>query len=257
MNNKKVQAQMQIDVSFVSDASKLVKSLQEATQRLDLSSPLTKQFETEMTKSFKDTLANMSKLEEGLSKKGLNSKAYTDFFNNMNLKIQESTKFLGSMKSGLQDIFSSKENKQAIKDLEDYKKQLQEINKLVASQKGAETRRNTAINKMREETGINYDISKRTISQIAARKADKKDLTKAQSDWLQANGLDEAKLKRVLELLKQINAQDNKIRDNNTKAKNLTGQASTDSASSYLQRQVGKLENTAIDNNKYKEWLRI
>ena len=248
---------MQIDVSFVSDASKLVKSLQEATQRLDLSSPLTKQFETEMTKSFKDTLANMSKLEEGLSKKGLNSKAYTDFFNNMNLKIQESTKFLGSMKSGLQDIFSSKENKQAIKDLEDYKKQLQEINKLVASQKGAETRRNTAINKMREETGINYDISKRTISQIAARKADKKDLTKAQSDWLQANGLDEAKLKRVLELLKQINAQDNKIRDNNTKAKNLTGQASTDSASSYLQRQVGKLENTAIDNNKYKEWLRI
>ena len=84
MNNKKVQAQMQIDVSFISDASKLVKSLQEATQKLDLGSPLAKQFETEMTKGFKDTLANMSKLEEGLSKKGLNSKTYTDFFNNMN-----------------------------------------------------------------------------------------------------------------------------------------------------------------------------
>jgi len=257
MNNKKVQAQMQIDVSFVSDASKLVKSLQDATQKLDLSSPLAKQFETEMTKGFKDTLANMSKLEEGLSKKGLSQKTYTEFFNGMNLKIQESTKFLGSMKSGLQDIFNSKENKQALKDLESYKKQLQEINKLVASQKGAETRRSTAVSKMREETGINYEISKRTISQIAARKADKKDLTKSQQDWLQANGLDEAKLKRVLELLRQINAQDNKIHESNSKAKSITGQANVGAASSYLQKQVGKLEGTAIDDIKYKEWVKI
>ena len=257
MNNKKAQAQMQIDVSFVSDTSKLVKSLQDATKNLDLGSPLAKQFETEMTKGFKDTLNNLSKMEEGLGKKGLSAKTYTEFFNSMNLKIQESTKFLGAMKSDLQSIFNSKENKQAIKDLEDYKKQLQEINKLVASQKGAETRRNTAINKMREETGINYEISKRTIFQIAGRKADKKDLTKAQSDWLTANGLDEAKLKRVLELLKQINAQDNKIHDNNTKAKNITGQSNTDAASVFLNKQIGKLESTAIDENKYKEWAKI
>ena len=38
MNNKKVQAQMQIDVSFIGNTTKLVKDLQTATKGLNLSS---------------------------------------------------------------------------------------------------------------------------------------------------------------------------------------------------------------------------
>ena len=117
MNNKKVQAQMQIDVSFVGNTTKLVKDLQTATKGLNLSSTLTKQFETDMNRSFKETLGNLSKLTEGLGKKGFSSKQYTEFFNNINLKIQESTRFIGTMKTNLQAIFKSQENKQAIKEL--------------------------------------------------------------------------------------------------------------------------------------------
>ena len=133
MNNKKIQAQMQIDVSFIGNTTKLVKDLQTATKGLNLSSTLTKQFETEMNRSFKETLGNLSKLTEGLGKKGFSAKQYTDFFNNINLKIQESTKFIGNMKTNLQTIFKSQENKQAVKELEAYKKQLEEINKLVSA----------------------------------------------------------------------------------------------------------------------------
>lgn len=257
MNNKKIQAQMQIDVSFIGNTTKLVKDLQTAIKGLNLSSTLTKQFETDMNRSFKETLGNLSKLTEGLGKKGFSAKQYTDFFNNINLKIQESTKFIGNMKTNLQTIFKSQENKQAIKELEAYKKQLEEINKLASAQKGSQTRRATAIQKMREETGIDYNISKRTLSNIANRRANNQDLTKTQQEWMAASGLDEAKLKRVLELLKQINAQNAKINDQNTQAKKLTGQTTVGSGADYLEKQIGRLDNTAISEDTLKQWMTL
>lgn len=257
MNNKKIQAQMQIDVSFIGNTTKLVKDLQTATKGLNLSSTLTKQFETDMNRSFKETLGNLSKLTEGLGKKGFSAKQYTDFFNNINLKIQESTKFIGNMKTNLQTIFKSQENKQAIKELEAYKKQLEEINKLASAQKGSQTRRTTAIQKMKEETGIDYNISKRTLSSIANRRANNQDLTKTQQEWMAASGLDEAKLKRVLELLKQINAQNTKINDQNAQAKKLTGQTTVGGGADYLEKQIGRLNNTAISEDTLKQWMTL
>ena len=257
MNNKKIQAQMQIDVSFIGNTTKLVKDLQTATKGLNLSSTLTKQFETEMNRSFKETLGNLSKLTEGLGKKGFSAKQYTDFFNNINLKIQESTKFIGNMKTNLQTIFKSQENKQAIKELEAYKKQLEEINKLVSAQKGSQTRRTTAIQKMKEETGIDYNISKRTLTNIANRRANKQDLTKTQQEWMAASGLDETKLKRVLELLKQINAQNAKINDQNAQAKKLTGQTTVGGGADYVEKQIGRLSNTAISEDTLKQWMTL
>jgi TP901 family phage tail tape measure protein len=257
MNNKKIQAQMQIDVSFIGNTTKLVKDLQTATKGLNLSSTLTKQFETDMNRSFKETLGNLSKLTEGLGKKGFSAKQYTDFFNNINLKIQESTKFIGSMKTSLQTIFKSQENKQAIKELEAYKKQLEEINKLVSAQKGSQTRRSTAIQKMKDETGIDYNISKRTLSSIANRRANNQDLTKTQQEWMAASGLDETKLKRVLELLKQINAQNTKINDQNAQAKKLTGQTTVGGGADYLEKQIGRLNNTAISEDTLKQWMTL
>ena len=257
MNNKKVQAQMQIDVSFIGNTTKLVKDLQTATKGLNLSSTLTKQFETEMNRSFKETLGNLSKLTEGLGKKGFSAKQYTDFFNNINLRIQESTKFIGNMKTNLQAVFKSKENKEAIKELELYKKQLEEINKLVAAQKGSQTRRATAIQKLMDETGIDYNISKRTLGAIANRKADKKDLTKTQNEWLAAYNIDEPKLKRVLELLKQINAQNAKIDNQNSQAKALTGQTNVSSGAEHVNKQINRLNNTVITPETLKQWMTL
>ena len=257
MNNKKVQAQMQIDVSFVGNTTKLVKDLQTATKGLNLSSTLTKQFETDMNRSFKETLGNLSKLTEGLGKKGFSSKQYTEFFNNINLKIQESTRFIGTMKTNLQAIFKSQENKQAIKELEEYKKQLAEINKLMTAQKGAQTRKSSAIKKMQDEAGIDYNISKRTLSAIASRKANNQGLTKTQQEWMAASGLDETKLKRVLELLKQINAQNAKINDQNAQAKKMTGQSTVGGSAEHVEKQIGRLSNTAISEDTLKQWMTL
>ena len=54
MTNKKVQAQMQINVSFVGNSTKLVKNLEQNFSKLNLSSGLTKQLEADLNKSFKD-----------------------------------------------------------------------------------------------------------------------------------------------------------------------------------------------------------
>ena len=255
--SKKTRPELQIDVGFVSDTTKLVKDLQSATKGLKLNSPLTKEFESNLTRSFKDTIGNLNKMAEGLSKQGLNSKQYTEFFNNMNLKIRESTKFIGGLKEGLQNIFKSQENKDAIKQLETYKKQLEEINKLLTAQRGAETRRDTAIQKMKDETGLDYNLSKRMISSIGGRKANKQALTKSQQEWLDSNKIDEEKLKRVLELLKQINAQNAKIDDQNKKAKALTGQGTVVGAEGFLTKQIGKLDSTVISSNTMKEWMAL
>ena len=215
---------MQIDISFIGNTTKLVKDLEKSFSQLNLSSNLTKQIEADLNKGFKDTFANLGKMAEGLSKPGLSAKQYTAFFDSINNRVEESTKIFGTLKKKITDAFNSAENKQALKDIEKYKKQLTELNKLASVQKGATTRTDTAIRKMREETGIDYNISKRTLGAIAGRKADKKDLTKTQKEWMEANGLDENTLRRALELLKQINAQRKVVEDANAKAKGISGQ---------------------------------
>ena len=129
----------------------------------------------------------------------------------MNARLKDRVKFAQNLKDTLQGAFNSPENKQALKDLDNYRKMLVEINKLATSQKGANTRKDTAIRKMQEETGIDFNISKRMINSISARKSNNQGLTKNQQEWATANGLDEEKLKRVLELYRQITAQTAKI----------------------------------------------
>ena len=257
MNNKKIQSQMQINVSFVGDATKMLKTLEKNVSNLNLSSALTKGLETNLNKTFQSLYSNLDKMKEGLSKKGLSVKQYTDFFEGVNKKVGESTKLFGTLKDSLQAVFSSDENKKAIKDLEDYKKQLIEINKLVTAQKGAETRKNTAIQKMLEETGIDYNLQKRSLNAIASRKADKKTLTKSQQDWLTANGLDEKSLNRALELLRQIRAQAVKINDINTQGKALTGQSNIIGAQEFTQKRLDTASNVAYTNQAHKENLSI
>ena len=172
MNGKKVQAQMQIDVSFLADTTKLVKDLQSTTQKLNLDSSFSKQLATNLSKGFKEVFSNLDKMSEGLSKKGLSPKQYTTFFNTMNARLQESLKFSQDLKKSFQEMFNSAENKQALKD----------INKLASAKKGAQTRQNTAIQKLQDEFGIDYNMSKRTLSELSRRKGDKKSFTSGQKE---------------------------------------------------------------------------
>ena len=69
----------------------------------------------------------MKKLSDGLAKPGLSEKQYVGFFNAINQKVGESTKIFSTLKKSLTDIYKSNENKQALKDIEKYKKQLEEL----------------------------------------------------------------------------------------------------------------------------------
>lgn len=252
-NNKKIQAQMQIDVTFLSDTTKLVKQLEDSTKNLKLNSDFGKQLGVSLNKSFKEVYSTIEKMTEGLSKKGLSSKQYSSFFTEMNEHLKTSLKFTKELKSNVQAVFDNPENKQGLKDLERYRKELEEINKLSSSLKGAQTRQNTATNKMKEDTGIDYNLSKRMINSISVRRSNNQQLTKNQQDWVTANGLDEAKLKRVLELYRQIVTQTSKINALNTQAKEKTGQGGVTASVEYLEKQIKKLESSTVssaDNKK-------
>ena len=58
MNNKKIQSQMQINVSFVGDATKMLKTLEKNVSNLNLSSALTKGLETNLNKTFQSLYSN-------------------------------------------------------------------------------------------------------------------------------------------------------------------------------------------------------
>ena len=98
MSSKKVQAQLQIDVSFIADTTKLVKSLENSTKGLNLGSTFTKQISTELSKGFKEVYSDLDRMTEGLSKKGLSPKQYTDFFNVMHARLKDSIKFTDNLK---------------------------------------------------------------------------------------------------------------------------------------------------------------
>ena len=255
MNKRKVQAQMELDISFIGNTTKLVKQLQDIPKNLNLGTGLGKSFESGIEKSIKDTIANLNKLGEGLSKKGLSTKQYETFFNKMNLKIQDSSRILTTMKTDLQKAFSSSVNQDMLKDLEKYKKQLEEVNKLIGLQKAAQTRAGTSANKMKEETGLSYDVAGGMLKAIRNRRANKQDLTKNQQDWVKANGLDDQKLNRALELLKQIEKQMAKIDQYNQQGKDITGQTSLTKGQATLSGNIDKASGAVLTEDMMRDTL--
>ena len=252
MNNKKIQANMQIDISFIGNTSKLVKQLESEVGRLNLNSTIGSKLTTGLEKSFKEVYSNLDKMAEGLSKKGLSPKQYTAFFSGMHEKLQTSIKFTQTLKDDLQNLFNSAENKKALKDLDEFKNKLEAINKLASGQKGAATRQQTTMNKMKEETGLDYNVSKQMLQAISKRRANKMAPTKAQQEWMDANGLNEEKLKRALELLRQIAAQAQKISNLNAEAKKITGQSTVGSSQKDLEGKIKGLQGIVMTPDEYK-----
>lgn len=252
MNNKKIQANMQIDISFIGNTSKLVKQLESEVGRLNLNSTIGSKLTTGLEKSFKEVYSNLDKMAEGLSKKGLSPKQYTAFFSGMHEKLQTSIKFTQTLKDDLQNLFNSAENKKALKDLDEFKNKLEAINKLASGQKGAATRQQTTMNKMKEETGLDYNVSKQMLQAISKRRANKMVPTKAQQEWMDANGLNEEKLKRALELSRQIAAQAQKISNLNAEAKKITGQSTVGSSQKDLEGKIKGLQGIVMTPDEYK-----
>ena len=69
--------------------------------------------------------------------------------------------------------------------------------------------------------------------------------------------MDESKLKRALELIRQINSQAEKITDLNNQAKNITGQNGVAPSVELLEKNIAKLENNVFSQSAYKQNLQI
>ena len=70
-------------------------------------------------------------------------------------------------------------------------------------------------------------------------------------------GLDETKLKRVLELYKQITAQAQKMSDLNDEAKASTGKGGVEAGAEYLEKQIEKITSMAITPEIHKQNMAI
>ena len=253
MNNKKIQAQMQIDVSFVGKTTNLVKDLQSGIKSLDLSSALTKNIGSNLNKSFKDIYANLDRMSEGLSKKGLSPKQYSIFFDTINAKVNETAQIFGNLKKTLSDVYNSEENKKAIKDLTTLKKELEGINKVVTNQKKLQTRQGTAKTKIKDLTGYDYDAIKGELRKIINRQGTGKDLTSGQEKWLyQDLKLSKEEAAEVLKLFKQIDTLRQKESDN-------AKEFGSDPFKTKIEteKKIAQLEKTAYTADAHKHNLSV
>lgn len=248
MKNKKLQASMEIDVSFVGKTADLVKSLEADVSKVDLSSKLLKGTEQNVKRAFKEIYSDLDKMSSSIGKKGLNTKQYTQIFDTLNTRIKQNLGEIENLGSAIKNAFDSDANKQAIKDLKTYKKQLEEINKLMSAQKGAETRANTAKSKIKNETGLDVDskTTSRMLNEIQDRLTNNLKPTKNQQTWLEQNGLDEKTLKRVYDLLGQVAAQQEKISQGREAGKKITGENTLEAGQSKLLGNIASVEDVAI-----------
>lgn len=254
MNNKKIQAQMQINVSFMGNTTNLLKQLQDATKSLKLDSSLYKPLTDGLTKGFKEAFDIVNQMSTGLSKKGLSPKQYDDFFNEMHAKLKDSVRFINDLKKNLTEAFNSPANKQGLKDLKELRAQLEAIQKLSTKKKAATTRKNTAIETFENELGLDYNLVSDKLTKIRNKTANKVKLRSDDIGWLANNGLtDTAKLQRAFELLGKIEAKLAKIKSYDTEGGALAGTKTIDSALAQTEKNIAKLEKNTIsqENHKY------
>lgn len=261
MNNKKIQAQMQIDVSFIGDSTKLLKALESSFSKLNLTSSLTKGLETDLTKSFKNTYANLEKMSSGLSKKGLSTKQYNAFFTELNDKIRQSSLNIDTLKTRLTDIFKGESNKRAIKDLENYKKQLVEINEILTKQRASTTRANTSKTKLMDEFGLDTDNKyvKNALSNLLARRqSGNLSLTPTQKNILGKASDDEGKIKRIIQLYQQWEGHIQKINDANKQIQQISGSTGSGAnIAANIEKEIAALNTVIISEETYKNNLSI
>lgn len=193
MANNKTNIKMQIDVSFVSNASKMIKELEQTFTKSSIGSTIGKSFTDDITKNFKNLDSLFTKMQEGLMKPGLNAKQYTDFFDNINSKIKDSVKYFEELKTSAKDLFDSPKNQRGL----DQIKELEKIqSKITARGSGigtkmryASTRQSTIREDILKDYGIDYNISKRELTETYKRYKSGSNFTPNQLQWLDANKL--------------------------------------------------------------------
>ena len=254
MANKSTTRHMRLNIEFISDVTKLAKDLSTLPNKIDLGSKMGKDLLNSFSKNLNSTMGNLNKLQQALSVPGLSTKQYTAIFNKLNVKIQETARQALTLKDSLKDLYNSQENKDGLKQLEKFKKQLAEIQDLQTKKSGAVTRRNTSKKKMMDEAGLDYDNAKvrEQLLKIQRQFGAKKGLTKDDKNWLENVGLSEKDLTRVLELVEQIEQHTKNITNLDKKGKKITGASTLEGSEEFLTGKIQEYEEGYLTSDKYK-----
>ena len=245
MATKKSKAQIEIDVNFVGNTQKLYKQIEDVTKKLNLDSGITKNLSTSLEKSFKSGYDNMQKMISGLSQKGLKPNQYTELFNKINGKLQDSNFEILQIKKNLDSIFNSKGNQANLKALTDYQKQLKLLQKQVTSFKKQQTYKQNSKTKIKDSFNLDYENKevRAMLNKIKDTKEAKKNLTPNMSKWMENVGLDVKELERVIELMKQIEKHEEKIKTINQIGKKMTGASNIEDSINAIKEKIARLQN--------------
>ena len=259
MNNKRIQANMQLNISFLAKPEQLIKQMASISKQINLNSAFGKPVTDALTKGFKDALDTVNKMSQGLSKKGLNPKEYTQLFSELNNKLEESLNFTRELKKTLTDAFKSTENKQGLRDLEKYRDILKQINEIGSKQKGSSTRKQSRINQLQEEFGLDYNnaTTRGKLKNLSDRFSAGIGLTKQQQRWAEELKFSQEDLKEIVKLYDKIEKHAQKIAEYNTQASKLTGEGSVEKSRKKIEGEIGKLEKSVINEESYKNALKL
>lgn len=254
MANKSSTRHMRLNIEFVSDVTKLAKDLSTLPSKIDLGSKVGRDLTKSFTTNIGSTIQNLTKLQQALSVPGLSTKQYTAIFNKLNVKIQETGRQALLLKDAMKDLYNSQENKEGLKELAKFKKQLEEIKELQSKKSGATTRRATSKKKLLDETGLDYDNTKvrEQLIKMQRQLGAKKGLTKDDKNWLNNVGLSEADLTRVLELVKQIEQHTINITNLDKKGKKITGASTLEEGAEVLSGKISGHEDAYFTKDKFK-----
>ena len=249
MNNKKIQAQMQIDVSFLSKGLSLTKDIQSQLDKVKFTGPLTKHFTDDLSKQFKAIETNYNKMISGLSKKGLNSKQYTAIFEEGNLAIRKNIESIRDVGKAIKEAYNSKEQKDLLKGLEAQKQLLQDIKKLQSSMKQSNAAGARATGKLKDEFGLDFGNSevRNALKAVKERRgAGKTSLTPTQKTVLGTD--DETKVKRIITLYDQIITALDKVKVKQAEINGVGGVEGIEKRIALLEKNVITEENLAEVN---------
>lgn len=253
MNNKKIQANMQINVGFIADTTKLVKQVETDMKQINLGSSLADNISTSLDKNFRDIGTNLEKMMTSIGKRGLSLKQYQNFFNTFNDNVQRSVKNVKGLADELTKIYNSKENQEYLNNLKEQQKTLEKIEKLGSKARAATTRANTNVKKA-SEYGIDLNNSATTkmLDEIIARRGNNQGLTPGQQRS-NFGKLNEEELKKVITLYKQENEQLQKRKDYIKEMQQLSGSRSKEIEEivTDMQQEIIKTKDLALTQEEY------
>lgn len=253
MNNKKIQANMQINVGFVADTTQLVKSIESKMKQIDLGSSLASGVGTSLDKQFKDIIVNLEKMMTGLGKRGLSLKQYDNTFNTLNDNIKRSVQNVKELGKELSKIYNSKENQEYLNTLKEQQKALEKIEKLGSKARAASTRASTNVKKAAEYgIDLNNQATTKMLDEIISRRGNNQGLTPNQQRT-NFGKLTEEELKKVITLYKQENEQLEKRKNYIKEMQQLSGSRSKEIEEiiADMQQEIVKTNDLALTQEEY------